>query len=80
MPLLGMLFALLATLIFVQGKTLERDGACQAGRRDGYSVIAVVALLLFKQEVINRDPYWRGIVESWTGGGPNGEDDPCGAK
>eukprot|EP00210_Caulerpa_lentillifera_P009331 g8895.t1 len=44
-------------------KTAERD---------------ILALKLLKKEVENRDPFWKGVVSTWGGGGPNGEDDPCG--
>lgn len=36
------------------------------------------ALRLLKEEVQHRDPYWAGLVENWSGGGPDGSDDPCG--
>ncbi|CAD7700957.1 unnamed protein product [Ostreobium quekettii] len=36
------------------------------------------ALYIIKDEVYNRDEHWRAVVDKWSGGGPNGEDDPCG--
>lgn len=38
----------------------------------------LIALAIVKKEVYNRDEHWRAVVDGWTGGGPNGEDDPCG--
>lgn len=43
----------------------------------------LLALALIKEEVKDRDQYWKGVVDKWHGGGPcdsegNCEDDPCG--
>lgn len=38
----------------------------------------IIALKMIREEVRGRDVFWDGVIESWTGGGPNGEDDPCG--
>jgi len=61
---------MLATLELkqVNAKTAERD---------------LIALAIIKEEVKDRDGFWKGVVEGWKGGGPcdnngNCEDDPCG--
>jgi len=36
------------------------------------------ALAIIKEEVRDRDEHWKRVVDKWSGGGPNGEDDPCG--
>lgn len=40
----------------------------------------VIALRLLREEVESRDANWGNAVANWTGGGPDGADDPCGIQ